>query len=188
MKKFIKLAVIILLVACKSETNNDAIIAIENKIEKTTKTEAPKKTPDKKATNDGTYLCTINGKPWNYTKASGIVSRHKKTQKRTAIFTFTKQLEKGKETVQLFYDGDSNQLDYVNIRLKVPKKDGKTMTGMYIYNPDIAKIISKAKISGTIDLSHSSNASGNAEISDLSIRYYKEELNCLLYTSPSPRD
>jgi len=129
-----------------------------------------------KTESKGTFLCIINGKDWSYTKASGIVSRHKKTNKREAIFTFTKQIGKAKETVQLFYDGDTNQLEQVNIHLKVPKTDGKRMTAMYIYHPNTEKFHPKAKISGTIDLSHPSNASGNAEISDLDVRFDKNEI------------
>ena len=121
-------------------------------------------------------LCKINGKDWSYTKASGILSRHKKTNKREAFFTFTKQIGQVKETVQLFYDGDTNKLEKVNIHLKVPKTDGKKMTAMYIYHPNTGKFNPKAKISGTTDLSHPSNASGNAEISDLDVRFDKNEI------------
>ena len=125
---------------------------------------------------NGTYLCKINGKDWSYTKASGIVSRDKKTKKRTAIITFTKQLDKGKEVVQLFYDGDTNQLEQANIHLKVPKTDGKTMTAMYVYHPNTNHFHPNAAISGTIDLSNPSGASGNAEVSDLDVRFDKNEI------------
>lgn len=175
MKKLITLAVILVLVACKQETKNDATSAIETEIGKTSKIEPSKKATEK-PTQKGTYLCKINGKDWSYNKASGIVSRHKKTNKREAIFTFTKQLDKGKETVQLFYDGDTNQLEQVNIHLKVAKTDGKRMTAMYIFHPNTMKFHPNAKISGTIDLSNPSNASGNAEISDLDVRFDKKDV------------
>jgi len=174
MKKLTTLAVILVLVACKSETKKDTTVQVET--ENTSEIENSKKSTAKKVKSNGTFLCKINGKDWSYTKASGIVSRHKKTNKREAIFTFTKQLDKGKETIQLFYNGDTNQLEQVNIHLKVPKIDGKTMTAMYIYHPNTMKFHPKAKISGTIDLSNSSNASGNAEVSDLDVRFDKENI------------
>ena len=173
MKKIITLAVILILVACKSEIKKDE--TVQQTEEKSTQVETSKKTIEKPA-KKGTYLCKINGKDWNYTKASGIVSRHKKTQKRTAIFTFTKQLDKGKETVQLYYDGDTYKLERASVHLKVPKKDGKRMTGMYLYHKNSMKFHPEAKISGSIDLSNAKSASGNAEITDLSIRYDKEKL------------
>ncbi|MFP4846553.1 hypothetical protein [Winogradskyella sp. PE311] len=173
MKKLITLAVILILVACKSETNKDE--TIQQTAEKTTQVEASKKATEQ-STNKDTYLCKINGKNWAYTRASGIISRHKKTNKREAIFTFTKQIGKAKETVQLFYDGDTNQLEQVNIHLKVPKTDGKKMTAMYIYHPNTGKFHPDAKISGTIDLSNPSNASGNAEVSDLDVRFDKAQV------------
>jgi hypothetical protein len=152
--------------SCKEATNKTSEAEPETKevaIQEAIKKSTPK--------SNGTYLCKINGIDWAYSKASGIVSRHKKTNKREAIFTFTKKLDKGSETVQLFYDGDGNDLEQVNIHLKVPKKDGERMTAMYIYHPNTGKFHPNAKISGTIDLSNASSASGNAEITDLSIRF-----------------
>lgn len=173
MKKLITLVVILVLVACKSETKKDTTVQV--KTENTSKIEPSKKATEK-STKKGTYLCKVNGNDWSYTKASGIVSRHKKTNKREAIFTFTKQIGKAKETVQLFYDGDTNQLEQVNIHLKVPKTDGKKMTAMYMYHPNTMKFHPKAKISGTIDLSNPSNASGNAEVIDLDVRFDKQNI------------
>ncbi|WP_296386482.1 hypothetical protein [Winogradskyella sp.] len=171
MKKLTTLIAIILFVSCKSETKKEAIINVK------TETEKPSEiTSSEKSKNNGTYLCTINGKAWHYTKASGIVSRHKKTNKHEAIFTFTKQLEKGKETLQLTYDGDTNQLERISVHLKVPKKDGGRMTAMYLYHPNTTKFHPNAKISGSIDLSNSSNATGNAKVSDLEVRFDKENV------------
>lgn len=175
MKTLTTFIVIMLFVSCKSETKKDETSAIQNETENASQV-APSKKVTNKTTKKGTYLCNINGKDWHYTKASGIVSRHKKTNKREAIFTFTKQLDKGKETVQLFYDGDTNELEQANIHLKVPKIDGKRMTAMYIYHPKTMKFHPNAKISGTIDLSNPSNASGSADISDLDVRFDKEQV------------
>jgi len=126
--------------------------------------------------NEGTYLCKINGKPWHYTKASGLVSRHKKTKKYDATFTFTKKLDKGSEVVQLFYDGDSYKLDRAAVHLKVAKVSGGLMTAMYIYHPKMMKKHPNAKVSGVIDISNPTKASGKAEISDLDVTYDKEKV------------
>ena len=167
--KFMSIILILLLVACKSETKKDTNKTITTQPIDEVITKSQQK-------SNSTYLCKINGKDWAYTKASGIVSRHKKTKKRTAIITFTKQLNKGKEIIQLYYDGDTNQLEQVNIHLKVSKNDGKTMTAMYIYHPNTSKFHPKAKVSGAIDLSNPTNASGNAEVSDLDVRFDKNLL------------
>ena len=135
--------------------------------------ETPAKSESKSASNS---LCKINGKDWSYTKASGIVDTHAKTKKRTAIMTFKKKLDKGSESVQLFYDADTNKLEKVSIQLKVPKTDGTTMTAMYLYHPDTNSVHPNAKLSGTIDLSNPTKASGDAEVSDLDARYYKNDI------------
>lgn len=170
------IAVTLMVTACKSETNNNVNTAVENKTEKVSKTLDSKSSFDNEIDNKEYYLCTIDDKPWSYTKASGIVSRHKKTNKREAIFTFTKQLEKGKEYIQLFYDGDTNELERISIYLKVLNKDGKRKRGMYLYDPNTMKVHPNAQISGTIDLSNPSHASGKAEVIDLNIRYDKSKL------------
>ncbi len=171
MKSYTSILLIILLITSCKETIQSSNVEVEA-TEVLSKSEPTKS----KLISNSTFLCKINGEDWSYTKASGIVSRHKKTKKRTAITTFTKQLDKGKETVQLTYDGDTNQLEQVGVHLKVPKTDGKKMTAMYIYHPNTMKFHPKAKISGTIDLSNSSNASGNAEVIDLDIRFDKENI------------
>ncbi|RZV66310.1 MAG: hypothetical protein EX254_03970 [Flavobacteriaceae bacterium] len=128
-----------------------------------------------KSTNR-TYLCKINDKDWSYTKASGIVSRHKKTKKRTAIITFTNKLDKGSESVQLSYDGDSYQLESASIQLRLPKKGGGMMTAFYQMFPDMRERYPESDISGTLDLTDPTAASGNAELSKLNVRWEKENL------------
>jgi len=124
----------------------------------------------------GTFLCKINGNDWSYTEASGIIDTYGKANKHSAIITFKKKLDKGSESVQLFYDADTYQLETVNIHLKVPNNDGKTMTAMYIYHPDTNSIHPNAEISGSIDLSNPTTASGNAEVSDLDARFKKDQI------------
>lgn len=174
MKKLITLAVILLLVSCKSETKKDATVKVET--EKTSKIENSKKNATIELKSNGTYLCKINGKDWHYTKASGIVSRHKKNKKRTAIITFTKQLEKGKESVQLFYDGDTNELEEVTAILKLPKKGGGKMSAMYRLQINGKKRLPESKIAGTIDLSNPTAATGKAEVTKMKIRFEADKL------------
>ncbi|WP_158849460.1 hypothetical protein [Algibacter sp. L1A34] len=158
----------ILVLSCKNETK----IVVENNKPKAVKKET---SPVTNKTPKGTFLCNINGEVWSYTKASGIVSRHKKTQKRTAIITFTKQLEKGKESVQLFYDGDSNVLEEVTAILKTPKRVGGNMSAMYQLKIKGGKRLPESKITGTLDLSNPT-ASGTAEVSNMEIRFEENQL------------
>ncbi|WP_179019779.1 hypothetical protein [Winogradskyella forsetii] len=174
MKKHITLITILLLVACKSETKKDTSQTVQDEQKEQVSNNAV--TPENKPESNGTFLCKINGKDWAYTKASGIIDTYGKTKKHEAIMTFTKKLDKGSESVQLFYDADTNKLKKVSIQLKVPKTDGKTMTAMYIYHPDTNNVHPNAKLSGTIDLSNPTKASGNAEVSDLDVRYNKNDI------------
>ena len=172
MKLQIIVFAILILTSCKDSGNSGAVS--DNT---TVATIATNTSPQNdKQGDEGTYLCQINGKPWHYTKASGIVSRHKKTKKNNATFTFTKKLDKGSEVVQLFYDGDSYKLDRAAVHLKVPKVSGGLMTAMYIYHPNTMKKHPNAKVSGVIDISNPTNASGKAEISDLDVTYDKEKV------------
>jgi hypothetical protein len=174
MKKLITFAVILLLVACKSETKKDETVQVET--EMVSQIETSKKPMEKEEKNYGNFLCKINGKDWSYTKASGIVSRHKKTKKRTAIITFTKQLEKGKETVQLYYDGDTNELEKASVHLKQVKKDGGKMTAMYQLQLKGGTRLPESEISGTLDLSKPT-ASGSAEVTKMKIRFDEGNLD-----------
>lgn len=169
--------IIIVFFATSCKDANKTSVEKENTL-KTEFTDVVNKTviTESKPESNGTFLCKINGKNWAYTKASGIVDTHVKTKKRTAIITFTKKLDKGSESVQLFYDADTNKLEKVSIQLKVPKTNGKTMTAMYIYHPDTKNVHPNAKISGTVDLSNPTKASGNAEVSDLDARFNKNNI------------
>ncbi|MWW23371.1 hypothetical protein [Algibacter lectus] len=167
--KFI-LLLAILTMSCKNETKT---AEVENNTPEIVKKETPSVA---NKTSNGTFLCKINGKDWSYTKASGIVLTHKKTGIVTAIVTFTKQLEKGKETLQLFYDGDTKQLEKVSVHLKQPTKDGSRMTAMYQLLVKGGKRHPESKISGTIDLSHPTTASGNAEVSKIKMLFEANKL------------
>lgn len=171
MKIHITFLVIIFLCASCKEANKDS--KVENKTSEVVKKEAITTTTPK---NSGTFLCKINGKDWSYTKASGIVSRHKKTNKRTAIITFTKQLDKGKEYIQLFYDGDTNALEKVTADIKQPKKGGGRMSAMYLIIYEGGKRLPDSSISGTIDLSDDTVASGTAEVLKMKIRFDEGDL------------
>lgn len=166
--KHISLIAILLFVACKSETKKDT--------NETVKEETTEITPNAKPKRNSTYLCEINGEDWTYTKASGIVSTHARTKKRTALITFKKKLKKGSEHFQLTYDADTFQLIAASLQLKFPKKDGSLFTCYYDIKPETRKRHPESELSGSIDLSNSSNASGTAEIKNLSINYEKGNL------------
>ncbi|CAN0605202.1 unnamed protein product, partial [Ectocarpus sp. 12 AP-2014] len=84
-----------------------------------------------KKDNTSTFLCKINGKDWAYTKASGIISMEGKPRKRTAIITFKKKLEKGSESIQLWYNADSFELITTAVQLRFKNKEGKLFTCYY---------------------------------------------------------
>lgn len=129
-----------------------------------------------KSSTEGTYLCKINGKDWIYTKASGIVSRHKKSNKRTAMITFTNKMDKGSESVQLFYDGDTYQLEKATAELKQPKKDGGRMSALYQLMVEGGNRLPDSEISGTLDLSNKTVAAGTADVKNMKIRFEVEQL------------
>jgi len=171
-KTFAMLLLMVLMISCKEsqkETVNE---------ESTSQTErevqvGPEVTPSEK----GTYLCKINDKDWAYTEASGIVSRDKKTNKRTAIITFKKKLEKGSESIQLTYDGDSFQLERILLILKFPKKGGGLLTSYYSLGPKTRSKHPESEMSGTLNLSNPTKASGNANLVEISIDHEKNKLD-----------
>jgi len=165
---FYMLSIIFLIGACKNDNQKEV-----NKHNNQDQEEKIRTKTEDKAVNEGTYLCKINGKDWAYTKASGIVSRHKKTGKRTAIITFKKQLEKGSESVQLYYDSDSFELESASLQLKFPKKGGTLMTGFYDLFPDTRDKNPESDMSGTLDLSNPTTASGTAELIKFNMKYEK---------------
>ncbi|OUS02494.1 hypothetical protein A9Q86_03035 [Flavobacteriales bacterium 33_180_T64] len=171
MYKYIILIAILLLVACKSETKKDTNETVKDEITEITTNVKPK--------GNTTYLCKINDIDWAYTKASGILSTHAKTKKRTALITFKKKLEKGSEHLQLTYDADTFQLIAASLQLKFPKKDGSLFTCYYDLKPETRKRHPESELSGSIDLSNASSASGTAEIKNLNINYEKENLKNL---------
>ncbi|SDH33679.1 hypothetical protein [Winogradskyella thalassocola] len=177
MKLYIVLLVLITtLTSCKESNETNSLKQIEI-TETATAEVVNKETPISiESANKGTFLCEINGKDWAYTKASGIVDTHAKTKKRTAIMTFTKKLDKGSESVQLFYDADSYQLEKATAILKTPKKGGGTMSAMYQLLNEGGKRTPDSVISGVIDLSNATVASGTAEVSNMKIRFKEDEL------------
>jgi hypothetical protein len=169
-------ALTLILVLAISLTSCKETIETTTVANKTTEVISKEALTTTKPKSNTTYLCKINGKDWAYTKASGIVSRHKKTKKRTAIITFTKQLEKGKETVQLYYDGDTNELEKASVHLKQVKKDGGKMTAMYQLQLKGGTRLPESEISGTLDLSKPT-ASGSAEVTKMKIRFDEGNLD-----------
>ncbi|WP_225034624.1 hypothetical protein [Winogradskyella sp. SM1960] len=177
MKLYIVLLVLIItLTSCKESNETNALEQSETTETATAEITNKDTRAKSESINKGTFLCKINGKDWAYTKASGIVNTHAKTKKRTAIITFTKKLDKGSESVQLFYDGDTKALEKVTADIKQPKKGGGTMSAMYQLLHEGGQRLSESKISGTIDLSHATAASGTAEVSNMKIRFKEGNL------------
>lgn len=173
MKYITILIAFILVLSCNRLTKKEA--------SKTDETESiiVQTSTDKKQVKEGfkeTFLCTINGKDWAYTKASGIISKDRKTKKRIALMTFTKKLQKGSESIQLRYDADSFQLLIASIQLRFKSNEGKLFTCYYELFPDTKKKSPDATMLGSIDLSDQSTASGNAKITNLNIKYESEKL------------
>ena len=160
------------IISCNKEKVNKETDVV--KAEKTQQLKA--KVEPSKTTNDGTYLCKINGQDWSYTKGSGIVSRDKKTGKRTAIITFKKQLKKGSESIQLYYDGDSFELESAMIQLKLAKKGGGSVSGVYGFYTNSRHKYPESDLSGTLNLSDPKTVLGNASIKTFKIKYEKELL------------
>ncbi len=172
MFRFIILLSFFSFVACGGDSEATAEV-----VEETTLTpEVAMSKPLPQNVNQGTKLCEINGVAWAYTKASGIVSRHKNSGKRTAIITFKKKLEKGSESIQLYYDGDSFELEKVTAQLKLAKNGGDRMTGFFSFDPNLRGKQPDAQLSGTLDLSDPSTAAGTAEATDVNISYEKNLL------------
>jgi len=166
------LAIVLLVTvsSCKESTEKTAV--------ETPKLETKEETKavEAKSADNSTYLCKINGNDWSYTKASGIVSTHKKTKKRTALFTFTNKLDKGSETVQLYYDGNTNQLEKVSVHLKQPKKDGGKMTAMYQLLVDGGKRLPDSSMTGTLDLTNPTSASGTANVKNMKMLFEEDKM------------
>ncbi|MFT5906089.1 MAG: hypothetical protein ACI9E1_001694 [Cryomorphaceae bacterium] len=173
MKKSIFFLVSLLcLASCKKD--NTELSSANNNSEKN-EVSATNPNPKKEIVSNNT-LCKINGQDWNYTKASGIVSTHARTKKRTALLTFKRKLEKGSEHIQLHYDTETSKLIAASLQLKFTKKDGKLSTCFYDIKPETRSRKPQTELMGSIDLSNPSNASGTAEIKNLNINYEKDKL------------
>lgn len=170
------IVLIITLTSCKESNENNLLEQSEITEKATSEVVTKEKPTQSESANNGTFLCEINGKDWSYTKASGIVDTHPKTKKRTAIMTFIKKLDKGKESVQLFYDADTKALEKATAILKTSKKGGGTMSAMYQLLNEGGKRLPDSAISGGIDLSNATAASGTAEVLNMKIRFEEGEL------------
>ncbi len=171
-KAIIILTAIASLVSCK-DTNEQQVSTDNSSVEQQEVNDTS--IADEKAVSSNN-LCQINGQDWDYTEASGIVSTDRKTGKRTALITFKKKLEKGSEHIQLYYDADSFELYAVSLILRHSKKGGGPVTCYYNLKPETRKRSPQSELSGTIDLSDSSSASGVAEVKNLNIDNGKGEL------------
>lgn len=168
------LLVTLFMVSCSGGSSN-AEATVE-----TSPTELPTATtpaPPVESAQNGTLLCEVNGKPWHYTKASGIITADRKTGARTALITFKKKLDKGSESIQLYYAADTYELQKASLQLKFPKNDGKLFTGFYdLSENNKRKWLPSSSLQGSIDLSDTQTASGTAEVIDVAINYEKDKL------------
>lgn len=173
MLRLIPFLLLTVLLASCSESTADAEVTTEAPAAVTATTPAP--TPPN--AQDGTLLCEVSGQPWNYTKASGIITTDRKTKARTAIITFKKKLDKGSESIQLYYDADTYELQKISLQLKLAKTDGKLFTGFYDLNgANKYNWLPGSSLKGSVDLSDAETVSGTAEVIDLAINYEKENL------------
>jgi len=173
MKYSILTLVFSLLMSCNTKVNKE----VDNT--KQTSSEALQNSNlevEVKKDNTGTFLCKINGKDWSYTKASGIISMEGKPRKRTAIITFKKKLKKGSESIQLYYNADSSELITASMQLRFKNKEEKLFTCYYYLDSNTKKRNPNSKMSGVIDLSNLTTASGTATVSNMNIKYEGEKL------------
>lgn len=168
------LFIALLLAACSGDATETEATAQTPAAEATTPPPPP---PTTEPTQKGTLLCKINGKPWHYTKASGIITADRKTGERTALITFKRKLDKGSESIQLYYDADTYELQKANIQLKFPKAGGGRFGGIYELSnlPHTQKVPGNSK-EGTIDLSDPNAASGTATVINAGVLFEKEQL------------
>lgn len=138
---------------------------------------SPTPAPASEPSQNGTLLCQVNGKPWHYTKASGIITADRKTGARTALITFKKKLDKGSESIQLYYDADTYELQKANAQLKFPKAGGGRFGGIYeLSDKAHTKKIPGNSMGGSIDLSDLKVASGTATAINIGVMFEKEAL------------
>lgn len=168
------LFIALLLAACSGDATEMEATGQTPATEATT---PPPPTPTAEPAQNGTLLCQINGKPWHYTKASGIITADRKTGARTALITFKKKLDKGSESIQLYYDAETKELQKANVQLKFPRAGGGRFGGIYeLSDKPHTQKVSGNSLGGTIDLSDLKVASGTATIINAGVLFEKEQL------------
>ncbi len=171
MKTLTHILFLIILLSCGEKTPKEkpALSDTNDSTTFNTSIKYKEKKPKKKTALHETLLCKVNGKDWGYTSASGIVSTQRKTGKRKAVVTFKRKLEKGSESIQLYYDADTKVLDNISCSIKVPKtnKDrGVSVFGGAVLGKEVAN---KDDINGKIDLSDTKYLSGTGHIRNIPI-------------------
>ena len=168
----LKVLVISLLFSC-GETNNK-----EQQIETNTLETAatPQAKEAAKNTSNGTFLCKVNGEDWHYTANNGLVSENSKTKVRTAIIGFTKQMDNGKESIQLEYDVKKNELRNIWVQLKRPNKEGQLITAFYTQYGDKLHLKPESSMSGTINLDESGRKASGTAVFTIANDYEQDQL------------
>lgn len=158
MKPLYYIILLLAFMACKNEK------ADTKTIQKADKKDIVKVT--KKVSNKGTLLCKINDKDWYYTKASGLITKNKRTDETLATITFKRKMDKKTESIQLYYDTKTQKLKNIGVSIYVEQnkltgfKGGLQRTDYALYASDEKE--PTESLSGTIDLSDSKTLSGNA--------------------------
>ncbi|WP_408032668.1 hypothetical protein [Tenacibaculum xiamenense] len=161
MKPLFYIMLFLLTIACKNEKPDAKIV--EPTIKESEKSIA--KTSDE-VTNKGTLLCKINDQNWYYTKASGLVTKNKRTDETLATITFKRRMDKKTESVQLDYDVTTKKLKNIGVSIYIEQnklvgfKGGLQRTDYELYASD--KKEPKESLSGTINTSDTKTLSGNA--------------------------
>lgn len=158
MKK-IALLLILTVLSCKEATKQTSANVISEK-----EPDVTEKEPDQNT------LCKINGEPWNFTEASGVVVEDNNKGIRILKLTFTKYLNPGKEHVSLTYDEATKELLEASVQIKQPGKDGKRIHSIYLFNERTTKSSHESSISGQVTMD-SETASGTAQMQNIPIQY-----------------
>jgi hypothetical protein len=154
----ILLAAVLLITGCK-----------ENKTEKSTTTEGITENSSSGSNTQNNVLCKINGQPWSYTEASGIVLSNKKKGIRKLMLTFTNYLNPGKEHIGLDFNWETKELIEASVQIKLPSTDGKRIHAIYQFNDRVKKKPNSA-ISGQVTL-NDDGASGSATLQHIPLQY-----------------
>ncbi len=156
-KNVIYIMLLVLVFGCKQQQSGQSL-EIDNK--------ELKSEPQIEDSDTEKLLCKINGRPWHYTKASGIITLNRRTEEKLITVTFDKKMDKRTENVQLYYDAKTKQLKNTTVSIYVEQnklpgfKGGLARTDYALFSRDEKE--SGEILSGTVELSSDTALSGEA--------------------------